>query len=126
MADHDQNSFQPESPALNTTLEPTAPEITHDAPTETTETSASPDLSLNPETSAAAIQNEVIQDQPIETQTNIETRSVEPTTPAEPVAVSVPEISAVAEPTSAAEPEYDAEDFAKALESFDREQAAEK
>jgi len=123
MADNDHYSFQPESSPLNTTLEPTTNELTHDA---STETSASPDLSLNPETSAAAIQNEVIQDQPIETQTNIETRSVEPTTPAEPVAVSVPEISAVAEPTSAAEPEYDAEDFAKALESFDREQAAEK
>jgi small subunit ribosomal protein S1 len=39
---------------------------------------------------------------------------------------TVPQVTASAEPVEAAEPEYDAEDFAKALESFDREQAAEK
>jgi small subunit ribosomal protein S1 len=115
MADNDHNSFQPESTPLNTTLEPTAPEFAHDASTDPT---ASPNLSANSE-----LHTPVLIDQPIETQTNIDTRSIEPTTPAEPVAVSVPEISAAAE---AAEPEYDAEDFAKALESFDREQAAEK
>jgi small subunit ribosomal protein S1 len=37
---------------------------------------------------------------------------------------TVPQVEASAEPD--AEPEYDADDFAKALESFDREQAAEK
>jgi len=67
-------------------------------PTATTEESASTEHSSNPETT------HVVTPQP-------EAELAQPVT-----------IAAAAE----AEPEYDAEDFAKALESFDREQAAEK
>jgi small subunit ribosomal protein S1 len=94
MADYDHNSLSTESTALNTTLEPTAPEAT-------TETSS--EISSTPETAVH-------------------------TAPAETAHVTDP-IPAVPEPVAleaAEEPEYDAEDFAKALESFDREQAAEK
>jgi small subunit ribosomal protein S1 len=95
MADHDHNSYQPESTPLNTTLESTTPEATTESSTE---------VSSNPET---------------------------------PVQETVPTPAAAAEQTPApaavathaateAEPEYDAEDFAKALASFDLEQAAEK
>jgi small subunit ribosomal protein S1 len=49
-----------------------------------------------------------------------ETANVTPAS-TEPVAATVPTVATVAE-----EPEYSDEDFAKALESFDREQAAEK
>ena len=97
MADIDHNSFHPESIALNTTLESTA----NDA---TTETPASPDLSSNPSTPAA------------ENVTASEQNTVQPAV----------EKSHVAADVATPEPEYDAEDFAKALESFDREQAAEK
>ena len=97
MADIDHNSFHPESIALNTTLESTA----NDA---TPETSASNDLSLNPSTPAA------------ENVTAAEQNTVQPAVEKSHVAVDV----------ATPEPEYDAEDFAKALESFDREQAAEK
>ena len=95
MADHDQNSFQPESPALNTILEPTAPDAT-------TETPASTDHSSTPETIVPV--NPSVQE--------ATSRTPEPE-------------SGVALEAADAEPEYDAEDFAKALESFDREQAAE-
>jgi small subunit ribosomal protein S1 len=67
-------------------------------PTAVTEETASTELSSNPEVATP-----------------------ETATTAQPVA----ETSAPAAATDA-EPEYDAEDFAKALESFDREQAAEK
>jgi small subunit ribosomal protein S1 len=97
MADHDQNSFQPESPALNTTLEPTIPEAT-------TETPASTDHTSSTETRPLVIDP-----------------SVQETTSRTPE----PESSIAVSATADAEPEYDAEDFAKALESFDREQAAE-
>jgi len=99
MAEHDQNSVQTESTALNTTLEPTANEEV--TTTETTPT----EVSSSPETTQA-------------------------TTPAAPHAVSnaaeavSPEQPAVSRDEH--EPEYSDEDFAKALESFDREQAAEK
>jgi small subunit ribosomal protein S1 len=119
MADHDHNSFQPESTALNTTLEPTAPELTTDA---STETPATPDLSLNPETTET----------PVAAQATPAAKPYGET--AEPFgetaqhasADPIPAISAESSETSEAAPEYDAEDFAKALESFDREQAAEK
>lgn len=87
MSVHDHNPSLPESTALNTILEPTAPE-TAETPT---------------------------------------TNEVATTTAAAPVAEAQPTPAPVAVATEA-EPEfeYDAEDFAKALESFDREQAAEK
>ncbi len=105
MADHDHYSFDHESTALNTTLEPTTPEMT-------TEPSASPDLSSNP---------------------SIEANAVASSTPTQPAAAPEPSLTngaaeAAHPATSVAtsdEPEYDADDFAKALESFDREQAAE-
>src|SRR6202789_289069 len=110
MADHDHNSFHPESTALNTTLESTAPETTNDA---ATETAASNDLSLNP---GAAIE------QPAEIHASAPEHHA-----AEPEAQHEAQTNSVAvDLAAAAEPEYDAEDFAKALESFDREQAAEK
>jgi len=94
MADHDQ-SLQPESKALNTTLEPTIPEATTEAPASTDHTSApETHIPVNP--------------------------SVQETTSRTPE----PE-AGVALEAADSEPEYDAEDFAKALESFDREQAAE-
>ena len=117
MADLDHNSFQPESTPLNTTLESTSP----DATTELTE---SQDLSLNPDA------------QPHSESSHPGTSYAEPVQADAPAAHAeqafgdtaqhasadpIPAISA-----SSAEPEYDAEDFAKALESFDREQAADK
>ncbi len=96
MADHDHNSFHPESTVLNTTLESPTPELTHE--TATQEAAVSPDYSSNP---GAPV-----------------TEDTAPRAEAEQ-AISV-------EMPTEPEPEYDAEDFAKALESFDREQAAEK
>ena len=96
MAYNDQNSVQTESTALNTTLEPT---VTDDlTTTETTPT----EVSTNPETDQATPQA-----------TN-------------PAAETVSTSQPVAASSSHDEPEYSDEDFAKALESFDREQAAEK
>ena len=46
MADHDHNSFHPESTVLNTTLESPTPELTHE--TATQEAAVSPDYSSNP------------------------------------------------------------------------------
>src|ERR1700742_2210849 len=97
MAYNDQNSVQTESTALNTTLEPNATEEV--TTTETTPT----DVSTNPETVNATPQA-----------TNQAAETVVPQT-----------VSASASHDEH-EPEYDALDFAKALESFDREQAAEK
>src|SRR6201996_812258 len=96
MADHDQNPVKTESTALNTTLEPTA----HDDVT-TTETTPT-EVSTTPQTAEATPQA-----------TN---HAAEAVSPQQPVAAAA----------SHDEPEYDADDFAKALESFDREQAAEK
>jgi small subunit ribosomal protein S1 len=107
MADHDHNSFQPESTALNTTLEPTAPE-------ETTEM-LSTEVSSNPESATVAAPQETAP---------TPAAAVEPVAAQPVVTLSAAEVAARVAPTD--EPEYDAEDFAKALESFDREQAAEK
>jgi small subunit ribosomal protein S1 len=107
MADHDHNSFQPESTALNTTLEPTAPE-------ETTEM-LSTEVSSNPESATVAASQETAP---------TPAAAVEPVAAQPVVTLSAAEVAARVAPTD--EPEYDAEDFAKALESFDREQAAEK
>jgi small subunit ribosomal protein S1 len=112
MADTDQNLSHNESTALNTTLE-TAPESS----TETTAINPS----SNPEVPAA----------------NDAVPATETSAPAAPAAqaaapaaeTAAPDYSAAPEYTAegeAAEPEYSDEDFAKALESFDREQAAEK
>jgi small subunit ribosomal protein S1 len=110
MADNDHNSFQPESIALNTTLEPTSPEAAIETP-ETSEISTTHDLSsTNHETQHETTEHG-------QTTEHIDASAAEPTS-AQP--------QEVAEHATAAEPEYDAEDFAKALESFDREQAIEK
>jgi len=93
-------------------LESTAPDLAVDAATN--DTSASNDLSLNPDTH--------VETTPVATETP-ETHAPVAEQHAEPSAAVVGH-SAVG--TASAEPEYDAEDFAKALESFDREQAAEK
>src|SRR5215469_8855536 len=96
MAYNDQNPVQTESTALNTTLEPTTTEEV--TTTETTPT----EVSTSPETDQATPQA-----------TN---HAAETVSTSQPVVVSA----------SHDEPEYSDEDFAKALESFDREQAAEK
>jgi small subunit ribosomal protein S1 len=97
MAYNDLNSVQTESTALNTTLEPTTTdEVTT---TETTPT----EVSTNPETAQATPQA---------------TNHAGEVSPEQPVAIGASH--------DEHEPEYDADDFAKALESFDREQAAEK
>jgi small subunit ribosomal protein S1 len=116
MADHDHNSFHPESTALNTTLESTAPDLTVDAATN--DTSASNDLSLNPDTH--------VETTPVATETHTETPETHAPAAEQHADSSAAETSHVAVASAPAEPEYDAEDFAKALESFDREQAAEK
>jgi small subunit ribosomal protein S1 len=100
MADHDQNPVKTESTALNTTLEPTTPEEV--TTTETTPT----EVSTTAQTAEATPQA-----------TN---HAAEAASPQQPVAV------AIAASHDEHEPEYSDEDFAKALESFDREQAAEK
>jgi small subunit ribosomal protein S1 len=101
MADIDQIPFQPESKPLNTTLESTTPE-------ETTAVAESTDLSPNPA---------------IETPAVVGDAEAFGATAQHASADPIPEIAAAG---SDAEPEYSDEDFAKALESFDREQAAEK
>jgi small subunit ribosomal protein S1 len=153
MPDYDHQSFQPESTALNTTLEQTTPE----APTEQ---SASTDLSLNPsdlshhptadagneaqhdsngtqhDDSGAAHHEAASESQhdsqhagsseaqhqtASDAQPSVQTESPAPAhAPA-----ATPATSPDAHHGQTDEPEYDAEDFARALESFDREQAAE-
>src|SRR5580698_1478625 len=107
MADND-HILSTESTPLNTTLEPNATDATTEV------TSASTDHSSNPSSEAVhttdAAQNDVVQHDAVQHSA--------------PAAETAPSISASA--SDDAEPEYDAEDFAKALESFDREQAAEK
>ncbi len=105
MAAEDQIPVPTESTALNTTLEPTA----HDAVT-TTETTPT-EVSSNPEPTDAQPQAASEQATPAS--------SPAPAQPASIAASSAPH-------GFQAEPEYSDEDFAKALESFDREQAAEK
>ncbi len=93
MSDHENPS---ESTALNTTLEPIAPEATDEQiASNDSSTVSEPAQAAAPETEAHSPASEQ----------------------------AVPEIAASA---GGAEPEYDADDFARALESFDREQAAEK
>ena len=90
-------TYTPESTALNTTLEPTAIEATDEHLAGNDLSTTSPEAE---QTSASTVE-----------------------APASHAETSVPEIAASADD---AEPEYDDTDFARALESFDREQAAEK
>ncbi len=107
MADRDHNSYPPESTPLNTTLEPTAPEAAAPTTDQTTQESpASISASSNPASSADAA-------------AHVPAAVAEP----EPSPQEPHTVASVA--ASSAEPEYDAEDFAKALASFDMEQAAE-
>ena len=100
MADNDHNPSN-ESKPLNTTLEPTALDATAENEAASTEVSSNHEVVQH----VAAGETPVI---------------------AAISASNSASNSAAATDASDAEPEYDAEDFAKALESFDREQAAEK
>jgi small subunit ribosomal protein S1 len=117
MSDH-HNSFQPESTALNTILEPSAPETITETTAEPTE---SHDLSSNRSTESAP----VIETAHTETPAVVGDAEAFGATAEHASADPIPVIAASATATEA-EPEYSDEDFAKALESFDREQAAEK
>jgi small subunit ribosomal protein S1 len=108
MADIDQIPFQPESKPLNTTLEPTTPE-------ETTAEAASTEISPNLTTTEVATETPAVVGDAEAFGATAQHAS------ADPIPAVVDHVA-----VSEAEPEYDAEDFAKALESFDREQAAEK
>jgi small subunit ribosomal protein S1 len=111
MADRDHNSYLPESKPLNTTLEPTAPEAA--APTTDQTTQESP-----ASTPASSIPASPI---PASSTAEAAAHSHVPAAVAEPE----PAPREVASVAASSEPEYDAEDFAKALASFDMEQAAE-
>ena len=124
MADFDHNPFITESTALNTTLEPTTPE--------TVETST-------PELGQQLPNQDVTATDPIEVSDGAQNDGALHDVPEAVHGAEAPESQvlsqSVATPTPSprspkrgtdAEPEYDADDFAKALESFDREQAAEK
>ncbi len=99
MADFDHHSVFTESTALNTTLDPTMPETTTEPLSH--ELQDTPEATRN----AQAPENGVL---------GAETAG----SAAAPVALQAS--------AAAGEPEYDADDFAQALASFDREQAAEK
>ncbi len=101
MSQHDPNSTN-ESKPLNTTLEPTAPEATHE-PTS------------NPETQASTFDTSADHDGSMSTAT----ANANETAGNHGSSVSIAA-------GASGEPEYSDEDFAAALESFDREQAAEK
>ena len=103
MADIDHHSVTTESTALNTTLEPTTPE--------TVDATSSEFGQQLPEASAPLV------DQP----EAIHAAEA----PEQEVLPSVSARTSLA-PNAGADPEYDADDFAMALASFDREQAAEK
>ncbi len=119
MADFDHNPFITESTALNTTLEPTTPE--------TVETT-SPELGQQLPNQEVASDDQIqVADGPIQDQPEAVHGAQAPEGEVLPQSVRTP--SASSRPVNRgtdAEPEYDADDFAKALESFDREQAAEK
>src|SRR6195952_4800937 len=111
MADND-HILSTESKTLNTTLDSHATDATTELTSAPTDNISSNPTSETVHTPDAA-QSDVAQH---------EAPAAEATQTEPQVA---PSISAAASETEA-EPEYDAEDFAKALESFDREQAAEK
>ncbi len=129
MAVFDQPSLNRESTPLNTTLDSTMPETTLDplapaAPdgvpsdqTQTGQPTAEP--SLASQATPTQVAGEPLIDQPeaVHGAQAPESGSLRPAAPA-----SAP----VAFAAGTEEPEYDAEDFARALASFDREQAAEK
>ena len=130
MADND-HIPSTESTPLNTTLESNATDATTEASSASTETSSTSHVSDATHTQDAA-QN----DTPQETQhsevhsesdaSGASAASSFGETAQHGVADPIPSISASHASTSGADPEYDADDFARALESFDREQAAEK
>ncbi len=134
MADFDHHSVITESTALNTTLEPTTPEtaetttseLGHQLPTQqlATEQIATQTPEQAPQALGAPL---VDQPEAVVGSQAPESRVIAPAAPA----ASIAQAPATRKPAQAAragdaEPEYDADDFAKALESFDREQAAEK
>ncbi|MDQ2924564.1 MAG: 30S ribosomal protein S1 [Acidobacteriota bacterium] len=119
MADND-HILSTESTPLNTTLEPHAADATTEVSSESNDTSSNP-VSEAVHTPDAA-PNDVVQHDVV--QHDAPTDSPFGETAQHAAADPIPAISASS--ASEAEPEYDAEDFAKALESFDREQAAEK
>jgi small subunit ribosomal protein S1 len=110
MADND-HILSTESTPLNTTLEPNATDATTEVSSASTDHSSNPTSEAvhTPDAPHEVVQHDVVQHDAPATETEQH---------------QAPSISAVA--SDDAEPEYDAEDFAKALESFDREQAAEK
>ncbi len=101
MADFDHQTVNHESTALNTTLDPTMTETT--TTTETLAPDSLPSL------------GQPLQDTPEAVHADHA-----------PESGIMPPVNLQASSAAAHEPEYDADDFARALESFDREQAAEK
>ena len=130
MADND-HILSTESTPLNTTLESNATDAMTETSSASTETSSTSHVSDATHTQDAA-QN----DTPQETQHSAVQSESEASdasaassfgeTAQHGVADPIPSISASHASNSVADPEYDADDFARALESFDREQAAEK
>ena len=130
MADND-HIPSTESTPLNTTLETNATDAMTETPSASTETSSTSHVSDATHTQDAA-QN----DTPQETQHSAVPSEADASdasaassfgeTAQHGVADPIPSISASHASNSGADPEYDADDFARALESFDREQAAEK
>ena len=131
MADFDHQTVNPESTPLNTTLDPTMTETT------TTETLTPESLdSQSPDSQSLDSQslNSQSLDQPNAGEQNFEQHGLNQPLQDTPEALhsgATPEngIFQARRPKAGSapgEPEYDADDFAAALESFDREQAAEK
>ena len=130
MADND-HIPSTESTPLNTTLETNATDAMTETPSASTETSSTSHVPDAIHTQDAA-QN----DTPQETQHSAVPSEADASdasaassfgeTAQHGVADPIPSISASHASNSGADPEYDADDFARALESFDREQAAEK
>ncbi len=114
MPDHlDHQSFTHESTPLNTTLETTMPETTETFTQETSANDSSSQTDGQPlAESSQAEQAEAVQAMPA----GIEADHSQ----------AAPQRTANLQAAGGGEPEYDADDFARALESFDREQAAEK
>ncbi len=122
MADFDHHPVFTESTALNTTLEPTtpesvdttSPELGHQLPTQTLDQSTDATFGQMPDQIPGQLTN---QPEAVHGAAAPESRVLaQPAAPSRPAAGRGTEF----------DPEYDPEDFAKALESFDREQAMEK
>ena len=126
MADIDHNPFITESTALNTTLEPTTPETIETTTPELGHQLPNQDLASPDQ--AHGVDNSIqVADGPLTDQPEAVHGSQAPESHALQQSARTPSASGrSANRGTDAEPEYDADDFAKALESFDREQAAEK